>query len=258
MSVGRQDYEERKERKIDAYKEMAKKSSEIANQESDKARKMGSVIPFGQPILVGHHSEGSHRALLKRIDSAHRRASEAYDKADYYEGRAATAEANQSISGDDPEAMKRYQEKLAKLEETQGFMKAANKAWKQGKAALIALGLSEAESEKLANEKTKPCPSWMLSNNNAEIRRVKENMETLKKLDGMTAENIKFKGGEMVVNVDINRVQFIFDDIPAPEKRALLKSHGFKWAPSEKAWQRQRTLNGIRAAKYLIEEHFNN
>jgi hypothetical protein len=50
----------------------------------------------------------------------------------------------------------------------------------------------------------------------------------LKKLDGMEAENIKFNSGEMAVNVGINRVQIIFDDIPAPEKRALLKSHGFK------------------------------
>jgi hypothetical protein len=45
----------------------------------------------------------------------------------------------------------------------------------------MALGLSEAESEKLANGKTKPCPSWMLGNNSAEIRRVKERLETLKK-----------------------------------------------------------------------------
>jgi hypothetical protein len=258
MSVGRQDYEERKERKIDAYKTRALKSSGIASQESSKARNMGSVIPFGQPILTGHHSEGRHRALLKKIDNAQRKASEAYNKAEYYEGKAAAAETNHSISGDDPEAAERYQEKLAKLEKSQEYMKAVNKAWKQGKAALVALGLSETESEKLANEKTKPCPTWMLGNNSAEIRRVKEQMEALKKLDSMEAEDIKFNGGEMVVNVEINRVQIIFDDIPAPEKRALLKSHGFKWSPSEKAWQRQRTLNAVNAAKRLIMEYFNN
>jgi len=256
MSVGRQDYGERKERKIDAYKEKAKKSSIIADQETNRAREMGSVIPFGQPILIGHHSEGGHRTLLKRIDSAHRKASEANTKADYYEGKAAAAEANQSISGDDPEALKRYQEKLEKLEKTQEYMKSVNKAWKQGKAALVALGISETESERLANEKVKPCPSWMLSNNSAEIRRVKEKMETLKKLDNMVVENIKFNGGEMVVNLEINRVQIVFNDIPAPEKRALLKSNGFKWSPSEKAWQRQRTVNAINTAKRLIEKYF--
>ncbi|WP_461257198.1 phage portal protein [Treponema sp. R80B11-R83G3] len=50
--------------------------------------------------------------------------------------------------------------------------------------------------------------------------------------------------------------QILFDDIPAPEKRKLLKSNGFKWSPSEKAWQRQRTTNAIYTAKRLIEQHF--
>jgi hypothetical protein len=60
----------------------------------------------------------------------------------------------------------------------------------------------------------------------------------------------------MVVNTEINRVQTIFDVIPAPEKRALLKSCGFKWSPSEKAWQRQRTLKAVHAAKWIIKEYF--
>jgi len=254
MSVGRQDFQERKEKKIDTYKARATKSSVIASQEMEKAHQMGSVIPFGQPILVGHHSEGAHRALLKKIDSAYNKAHKAYDKAGYYESKAATAESNQSISGDDPEAVDRYQKKLEKLEKLQEYLKSINKAWKQGKAALVALGLPESESERIANEKTKPCPSWMLGNNSAEIRRVKEKIETLKKLDSMEAENIKFNGGEMVVNVEQNRVQFIFEDIPAPEKRALLKSHGFKWSPKNMSWQRQRTLNAVNAAKRLIKE----
>ena len=257
MAVGRVDYAERKEEKIDTYLERARKANVTAQQESDRARQMGSVIPLGQPILVGHHSEGSHRALLKRIDNAHHRAADAYDKAEYYEGKAATAEANRSISGDDPEALARYEKKLAKLEATQKYMVALNKAWKKGKPALLAMGLSEEESERTAKETTKPCPTWMLGNNNAQIRIVKEKIETIKKLDSMEAENVKFKGGEMVLNLEINRVQFLFDEIPAPEIRALLKSHGFKWSPREKAWQRQRTLNGIKVAKYLIEEHLN-
>jgi hypothetical protein len=256
MAIGRQDYEERKESKIDAFNKKARKANILANQETSRARNMGSVIPFGQPILVGHHSEGGHRALLKRIDNAHRKASEAYDKAEYYEGRATAAETNNSINGDDPSAMERYQKKLAELEEAQEYMKAVNKAWKKGKAALVALGLSEAKSEELANEKTKPYPTWQLGNNGAEIRRVKEQMENLKKLDGMTAESTTFPGGKMRVNTEINRIQFLFDDIPPVEIRKLLKSNGFKWSPSEKAWQRQRTLNAVYATKRLLEKHF--
>jgi len=256
MAIGRQDYEERKEDKISTLKRRARNATEIANQEYCRARELGSIIPFGQPILIGHHSEGRHRALLKRIEAKQRKASEAYEKAAYYENRADSAETNQSISGDDPEALARYQEKLAKLEKTQEYMKAVNKAWKQGYTALVELGLSEAESEKLANEKNQPCPSWMLGNNSAEIRRVKQKIETLKRIDGMDAEKIKFNGGEMLVNVGLNRVQFIFDAIPSPLIRAILKSYGFKWAPSQGAWQRQRTLNAISTAKRIIKENF--
>jgi len=180
----------------------------------------------------------------------------AHTAAEYYEGKAEAAEKNQSISGDDPEALERYQKKLAELEKAQEYMKNVNRAWRKGKAALVALGFSEDESERLANETKRPCPRWMLGNNSAEIRRVKEKMEMLKKLDNMAVENIKFNGGEMVINLEINRVQIIFDAIPAPEKRALLKSNGFKWSPKERAWQRQRTLNGINAAKRLIEQYF--
>jgi hypothetical protein len=31
----------------------------------------------------------------------------------------------------------------------------------------------------------------------------------------------------------------VFDAIPAPERRAKLKSFGFKWSPLRKAWVRQ-------------------
>ena len=258
MSIGRQDFEERREKKISTLKERARKANELANQEFSRAKEMGSVIPFCQPILVGHHSEGRHRALLKRIETKHRKATEEYDKAAYYENRAETAETNKAISGDDPEALEHYQAKLEKLQKKQEFMKAVNAAWKKGKPALMALGISETESEKAVNEKRKPCPTWMLSNNNAEIRRVKEKIKVLKKLDGMGEEKIKFIGGEFLVNVEINRVQFLFDEIPSSEIRAMLKSNGFKWARSLGAWQRQRTLNAIRTAKRLIEENFIN
>ena len=50
-----------------AWAESREKKAEEAYQ---KSRELGSVIPFGQPILVGHHSERGHRALIGRIQSA--------------------------------------------------------------------------------------------------------------------------------------------------------------------------------------------
>jgi hypothetical protein len=220
MAIGRQDYEERKEGKIDTFNELSRKNSILAGQESGRAREMGSVIPLGQPILAGHHSEKGHRALLKRVDGAHRRAAEAGEKAAYYQDRANTAANNRAISGDDTEAVERYKTKLTKLETARDYMKAVNKAWKQGKEALYALGLTDFDIEKLKAKmpgyETKPYPAWALSNNCAEIRRVKAKLEELSRLDKMEAESTKFPGGEMRINLDINRIQFLFDEIPAP------------------------------------------
>ncbi len=58
----------------------------------DAAHRLGDAIPLGQPILVGHHSEGRHRRDLTRIDSAMRRGIESEKMADYHEQRAEAAE----------------------------------------------------------------------------------------------------------------------------------------------------------------------
>jgi hypothetical protein len=135
-------------------------------------------------------------------------------------------------------------------------MKAINKAWTKGIEALKALGLTDIDIEKLKHGipsyEKKPFASWALSNNNAEIRRVKAKIEELDKLNQTEDASTAFKGGELRINTDINRVQFIFDDKPCEAVRTLLKSKGFRWAPSEGAWQRQRTLDAVRASKYLI------
>jgi len=258
MAIGRTDYEERKEQRIESYNRRAKKAEGIAVQESKSACDMGSVIPLGQPILIGHHSEGGHRRLLKRIDAAYRRANEADEKAEYYKNKAEAAEINSSISGDDAEAINRYKDKLERLEAAQEKMKAIKKAWKKGKEALYVLGLTDEEIKQLRSKSPayagNPISPCSLSNNNAEIRRVKQKIEELERLDKMEAESKTFPGGEMRVNLEINRIQFIFDDIPAIETRKLLKSNGFKWAPSEKAWQRQRTLNAVNVSNRILKE----
>lgn len=50
------------------------------------------------------------------------------------------------------------------------------------------------------------------------------------------------------------RIRFKFDGVPSEEVRSILKSRGFKWSPSNKAWQRQNTPNGVYSAKKVIEE----
>jgi len=263
MPIGRTDYEDRKEQKIDRLNECAEKARKEAEAQHKKAENIGSAIPFGQPILVGHHSEGRHRAAIKKIETAHRKSAAAGEKADHYAGRADTAENNSSISGDNPEAANLYKEKLANLEQAQEWMKSANAYWRKHKTMKGYPGLSDETAAEVDEQmktaysrvqKSGPFESWKLSNNNAEIHRIKEKLESLSKLDTMAAEIITFSGGEMRVDVDINRVQFIFDGKPSEEIRTMLKKHGFRWAPSVGAWQRQRTEIAVRIAKDLISK----
>lgn len=54
-------------------------------------------------------------------------------------------------------------------------------------------------------------------------------------------------------NNEIMRVQFIFPGKPDDETRTMLKENGFRWAPSQGAWQRQLTANAKYAAHRVIE-----
>ena len=64
-------------------------------------------------------------------------------------------------------------------------------------------------------------------------------------------EGWEFEGGKVVVNSELNRLQIVFDDKPNEELREDLKAEGFRWAPSQGAWQRQLTDNAFRAARRI-------
>lgn len=69
--------------------------------------------------------------------------------------------------------------------------------------------------------------------------------------------NIKTINGEnvtIVYNKEIMRLQILFDGIPAPETRKLLKSNGFKWAPSQGAWQRLLNDNANYALSRILDK----
>lgn len=68
---------------------------------------MADCIPFGQPILVGHHSEGRDRNFRKRIHNTFGKSFQAQDKAKHYEQKAAAIENNRAIFSDDPQAIQK-------------------------------------------------------------------------------------------------------------------------------------------------------
>ncbi len=63
----------------------------------------------------------------------------------------------------------------------------------------------------------------------------------------------RLQGVNLVQNVEANRVQLIFPGKPSADVRAELKARGFRWSPSEGAWQRHLNNAGIYQPATLME-----
>lgn len=162
------------------------------------------------------------------------------------------------ISADNPHAVERLQSKLARLEQAQETMKAVNAYYRKNKKldGCPHLSPEAIESQKAAmatgwRTEDKPYPSWQLSNNSAEIRRVKARIESLTRQREKGYVGWSFDGGVVEANREANRLQIIFDNKPDEDMRTELKSHGFRWSPSVGAWQRQLNDNAIYAANHI-------
>ncbi len=247
--------EERRNRyedKLDSKRDRLLARAEKADREGDariaRANRDASAIPLGQPILVGHHSEKRDRNFRSRIHSNYTKGYELKKKAANLRGRAASI-GTAGVSSDDPDAVLKLIEKLEELEKKQQFHKAINKALRVADRTgsddeLKALGLSE---KTIAQLKTpdfagnRGIPSYVLSNNSSNMRRIRERIEALRKAaNDQTSEEVH---GEIriVDNVEDNRVQIFFPGTPSPDVRKKLKQNGFRWSPTAGAWQRHRS-----------------
>lgn len=85
-------------------------------------------------------------------------------------------------------------------------------------------------------------PAYALQNNNANMKRIEARIAELKqkeeKREQIGEKEFEFEGGVVVVNYEKNRLQIIYNAKPSEEVRKELKGNGFRWAPSENAWQR--------------------
>lgn len=166
------------------------------------------------------------------------------------------------IKSDDERAIEKLEEKLEDMKKLHEDMKAANKALRlkdkeAGNDQLREMGYSEESIEELR----KPdylgrvgYPNFQLSNNNANIHRVEERLKRLKAVKERGSSEQEYKTFKVVENTEAMRYQIIFDGKPDAEIRTLLKSNGFKWTPSQGAWQRQITSNGKWALKKVVEK----
>lgn len=192
-----------------------------------------------------------------------RKGYEASDKAKHYRHRAAAAANNKAIFSDDESALGKLQAKLGRLKAKQETMKTVNAAWrKAGRPApddvdgwrkveanpKVTMSWDELGKLRLDQArdllKRNPFPDYSLTNNNANIRRIKRRIKELEAAAELETTKTRHDGFEVVENVEENRVQVFFDVRPPKETCRLMRAHGFRFARYNKAWQRHLNDSG--------------
>jgi hypothetical protein len=172
------------------------------------------------------------------------------------------------IMAGDADALDRLAAEISEAQRLQTQMKAVNaalrKTGKAGKdaqtAALIDLGLSEDRARELVSPKFESTygqgyPSFRLTNNQANIRRMQQRFEQIERAAAMPVTEAQGANGvRMEDDPPANRVRLFFPGKPAEEVRTKLKSCGFRWAPSVGAWQAFRNATAIGVASGLVAQ----
>lgn len=127
-SDDRPTYRERRLAKADRLRGWAEKREAKSEAALSEARQRADAIPFGQPILSGHHSEGRDRNYRAGITRKFEQGFEHADKAKSMASKADNIEAaaEQSIYSDDPDAIDRLIERIADLEAQRDRIKRYN------------------------------------------------------------------------------------------------------------------------------------
>lgn len=262
-------YEEKRQARIERYKKRAERAKQRSNEYFEVAHKMAEIIPFGQPVLVGHHSERRDRNFRGRIHNKFTKSYEESNKAKYWEERAKAAESNKAISSDDPEAIIKLKTKIEKAEKLQEIMKSANRiirkkglTQEEKVEKIITLGLSSA----IANQLFTPdfCgrigfADYQLQNNNANIRRMKQRLADLDSLQNAEETKQDYEGFQVIENVEENRIQIIFNGKDVyfklcKERDINLRSYGFKYSKFNNAWQRHLNNAGRAAVERVVKK----
>ncbi len=249
-------YEARKAARIERMRARAERLAGAAAGAYASAKQVADMIPMGQPILVGHHSEGRHRRDIDRIQRGFSKAVELRQEAEDLGRRADRAERSDAVSSDDPEAVAKLRAKLEQLEADRARMVAANKAVrsKEPREALSALGFSPESVDKLLTRDplgNLGFPGYKLRNTAGEAARLRKRLEELEARATRPAPPAIEAPGARVEEAD-NRVRIIFDAKPAEAVRSALKGAGFRWSPAAGAWQRHASNAAWYEAKRIL------
>lgn len=236
---------ERLEMKFEKRQEWAESRQAKAAQEWDKGdmseEKTG--IPFGQPILVGHHSERRHRRVIERADNAMRRAAEHSDMAKHHAEKAAGIQdmLAGSIFSDDPDAVEALEAKISGMEKERERNNQINKIVRQNPkykptpeklAALATIGLPDTVAAGLFSPDW--CgrigiPAYVNQNIGGRIKAARDRLVMVKRRRELTEAAGKSENGVHVGKNSYGNYFVTFAEKPDREILDALRNAGCRW-----------------------------
>jgi hypothetical protein len=198
-------------------------------------------IPYGQPILVGHHSERRHRAVLDKIARNMTKGCEESALAKHHASKAdgLAHQLDTSIFSDDPDAVERLEDKRTELEQRRDWMKSANAYYKKhqhltgwdGPEAMARDGLRTLQ---VCPYHGAPFPSYALTNIGATIRAAKKRAESIPReaarLEARQAEAEAAGGCLITYTEDREYCSVMFSEKPARAVLVALRAAYFCWS----------------------------
>lgn len=253
--------DEQRERAEYLYNRYCSVLAEAINRDNEIGTRCPSVLVCGAGNFPTRKKEKQIAAWDKNMEN--------FRKADHYLDMLKRAH-TLAVKSDDPEVLDFLRAKLAGLEEAHALMVSANVYYRKNKTlegfegipadtmawitrpGVYLPGGRNGDGSPLAFY-GKPFPTYELTNSNANIKRVKQRIETLEAVKASKSIEEEHDGYTYRENAEAMRVQLRFDGKPDDETRALLKRNGFRWAPSLGVWQRQLNDNGKYAAHRVME-----
>ena len=168
------------------------------------------------------------------------------------------------IKSSDDNAVEALHSKLKKLEHEQDMRKrinAAHRAFVKSPSSLDKSDLPDAAKEMIRTYKPQyswepsPYPPYSLSNLSANIRNVKDRIDQVSKMKSGSKSEAEYSGGVRVSeDPDAARIRIHFPGKPERSAIETLKSSGFRWSPTESAWQRHLNGSGRSAVDYVLNK----
>ncbi|MEU5091029.1 DUF3560 domain-containing protein [Streptomyces sp. NPDC021356] len=218
------DREERAAERADRFSDRAGRAVASADARRAAADQLSKRFEFGQPILVGHHSEGRARRDAARIDANMRASFEDRDRAGYWSNRAQASESYAQHRNDPYRTLRRLEKLRADL-----------RAQERHLAAETAAGRDGARHARLIEEMTEEIAHW-----EGIVEKAK-------------AEGVKVWGPEDFTAGDFVRTGGSWHEVIRVNPKTLSIAWNLRLAPKPVMTREDATVPGYRLGTFTVD-----